>query len=254
MTFKPLDSLEGQVAVITGAMGGIGFATAERLAAKGARVFGIVRRDLDQAQERLNTLPNSNLEHTAVLADVTDKAQLDAALAEISGKTSQCNILVITHGRTRRIPHGELKLLTDDFFDLMMKDNLRSYFSVVRTFEAMLKATPESLIVNIGSLAGQNTGGGSNLAYVAAKAGIDALTRNLAKAMGPVRVMGVSPGILDTKFVPNQRPELYDFTVKETPLKRMPTVEDVAAAVEACATLLRFTNGHVIAVDGGRKL
>jgi NAD(P)-dependent dehydrogenase (short-subunit alcohol dehydrogenase family) len=136
----------------------------------------------------------------------------------------------------------------------MMQENLRSYFSVIRTFEPMLKSTEESLIVNIGSLAGQNTGGGSNLAYICAKSGIDALTRNLAKAMAPVRVMGVSPGILATKFVPNQRPEIYNYTVSQTPLKRIPTVEDVAAAVEACATLLRFTNGHVIAVDGGRKL
>jgi NAD(P)-dependent dehydrogenase (short-subunit alcohol dehydrogenase family) len=254
MTFKPLDSLDGQVAVITGAMGGIGYATAQRLSARGARIFGIVRRDVEQAQAKLNELPNADLKHTALLADVTSKDQLKEALAAITQDAGKCNILVNTHGRTRRIPHEHLQMLSDDFFDQMLQENLRSYFSVIRTFEPLLKSTNESLIVNIGSLAGQGNGGGSNLAYVCAKAGIDALTRNLAKAMAPVRVMGVNPGILETKFVPNQRPELYEYTVKQTPLKRIPTVEDIGAAVEACATLLRFTNGHVIAVDGGRTL
>ena len=253
MTFKPLDNLNGRTAVVTGAMGGIGWATCQRLARGGARVFGLVRRDLESAQAQFATLANSELQHQVLLCDVAEKEQLVQAYRTIAD-TGRCDVLVLTHGNTRRIPHNELRLLSDDFFDKMLQNNLRSYFSVIRTFEPLLKSTEESLVVNIGSLAGQNTGGGSNLDYICAKAGIDPLTRNLAKAMAPVRVMGVSPGILETKFVPNQDPNLYTMTINHTPLKRLPTVEDVAAAVEACATLLRFTNGHVIAVDGGRKL
>jgi 3-oxoacyl-[acyl-carrier protein] reductase len=75
MSFEPLDNLNGKVVIITGAMGGIGYATAQRLAAKGARVIGIVRRNLDEAQAKLNELPNSELNHLAVLADVTNKVQ-----------------------------------------------------------------------------------------------------------------------------------------------------------------------------------
>lgn len=253
MTFEPLSDLTGKVAVITGASGGIGYATAMRLAAKGAKVFGLVRRDLETAQERFKELPNQQLGHTVLLADVMEKEQLVAA-SKVVSETGRCDILVITHGKTRRIPHHELRLLSDDFFDQMLQNNLRSYFSVIRTFDSLLKSTEESLVVNIGSLAGQNTGGGSNLAYICAKSGIDSLTRNLAKAMAPVRVMGISPGILETGFVPNQDPNLYELTIKNTPLKRLPTVEDVASAVEACATLLRFANGQVIGIDGGRKL
>lgn len=253
MTFEPLENLNGKVVVITGVMGGIGLATAKRLAFRGARIFGIVRRNLEEAEQAFKELHNQELDHKVILADVNEKEQLVSAL-KIVEEAGRCDILVITHGKTRRVPHHELRLLTDDFFDQMLQNNLRSYFSVIRTFEPLLKRTEESLVVNIGSLAGQNTGGGSNLAYITAKAGIDALTRNLAKAMAPIRVMGVSPGILNTGFVPNQDPHLYELTIKNTPLKRLPSVDDVASAVDACATLLRFANGQVIGIDGGRKL
>lgn len=252
MTFKPLDNLDGRVAVITGVMGGIGSATAQRLAARGARIIGIVRGKLEDAQAALDRLPNNHLQHLALLADVTIKEQIKDAF-EVVAKIGRCDILVNTVGQTRRIPHTELHLLSDSFFDAMLTSNLRSYFTVIRTFAPLLKSTPESVIINIGSMAGQGSGTGSNLAYCAAKAGIDSLTRTLSASLAPVRVMGVSPGALQTKFVPNPAPGYYDNIAKGTPLQRAGTVEDVAAAVEACTTLLRFTTGNVIAIDGGRN-
>jgi 3-oxoacyl-[acyl-carrier protein] reductase len=136
-------------------------------------------------------------------------------------------------------------------FDKVTQDNLRCYFSTIRTFVPLLRATPESVIVNIGSMAGQR-GGGSNLAYAASKAGVDSLTRNLSQTIAPIRVMGVSPGAIETGFVPNPADGYYEQVAKSTPLKRVPTVVDVASAVEASIMLLRFTTGHVINVDGGR--
>jgi NAD(P)-dependent dehydrogenase (short-subunit alcohol dehydrogenase family) len=255
MTYKPLGNLDGQVAVITGAMGGIGFATAGRLANRGARIIGIVRRDLEESQAKLNTLPNSQLEHRAILADVNDKSQVNDAVKQAIAIAGQCNILVNTHGQTRRIPHERIEILTDDFFDDAVQKNLRSYFTVIRGFVPLMKKSPEGLIVNIGSAAGQNAGSGSNIAYCSAKAGIDALTRNLSRVLAPdIRVVGVSPGALATKFVPNIADGFYENVVKGTPLKRVPDVEDVAATVEAIATLIRFVTGNVITVDGGRTL
>lgn len=255
MTFEALDSLDGQVAVITGAMGGIGLATAERLAKQGARIMGIVRRNLEYAQSQLDQLPNSHLKHCAILADVTDSAQMRNAVKQVMLSAGKCNILVNTAGSTHRIPHHDLDQLTDEFFDDITKNNLRSYFTVVRAFAPLMKKSDEALIVNIGSVAGQNAGGGSNMAYCAAKAGIDSLTKNLSRALAPqIRVMGVSPGALATNFVPNTVPGYLDSIAKTTPLKRVPTVYDVAAAVEACVRLLRFTTGNVIAIDGGRTI
>lgn len=253
--YKPLDNLDGQVSVITGAMGGIGFATAARLATRGARIMGIVRRDVETAQAQLNSLPNSHLDHRAILADVTDKSQVGDAVKKVMAIAGQCNILINTHGQTRRVPHERIELLSDDFFDDALQKNLRSYFTVIRAFVPLMKKSSESLIVNIGSAAGQNAGSGSNIAYCSAKAGIDALTRNLSRVLAPdIRVVGVSPGALATKFVPDITDEFYQSVIKGTPLKRVPEVEDVAATIEAVATLIRFTTGNVIIVDGGRTL
>jgi len=255
MTFEPLDNLDGQVVVITGVMGGIGFATAKRLAARGARIVGIVRRDIDKAQTELETLPNSHLNHFAVLADVTDTAQMREAVKTVLIKAGKCNTLVNTAGSTFRIPHHDLDALTDEFFDDIVKNNLRSYFTVIRAFTPLMKKSEDALIVIIGSVAGTNAGGGSNMAYCAAKAGIDSLTKNLSRALAPnIRVLGVNPGALATKFVPNTVPGYLDSIAKTTPLKRVPTVEDVASAVEACTTLLRFTTGNTFSIDGGRTI
>lgn len=255
MTYKPLDNLNTQVAVITGAMGGIGFATATRLANCGARIIGIVRKDLEDAQNKLNTLSNNHLDHRAILADVNDKSQVSDAVKQVLAMAGQCNILINTHGQTRRIPHERIELLTDDFFDEAVQKNLRSYFTVIRGFVPLMKRSPEGLIINIGSAAGQNAGSGSNLAYCSAKAGIDALTRNLSRVLAPdIRVVGISPGALATKFVPNITDQFYEGVVKGTPLRRVPKVEDVAATIEAVATLMRFVTGNVITVDGGRTL
>jgi NAD(P)-dependent dehydrogenase (short-subunit alcohol dehydrogenase family) len=255
MTYKPLDNLDGQVAVITGAMGGIGYATAQRLAQRGARVIGIVRRDLENAQLQLEQLPNTNAGHLAILADVNEKSQVADAVKQVMATAGKCNILINAVGQTKRIPHDKLEWLSDDFFDDAVKNNLRSYFTIIRGFVPLMRKTPEGLIVNIGSAAGQNAGSGSNMAYCSAKAGIDALTRNLSRVLAPnIRVVGVSPGALATKFVPNIADGFYEGVVHGTPLKRVPEVEDVAATIEAVATLLRFTTGNIITVDGGRTL
>ena len=83
MTYEPLESLHGRVAVITGAMGGIGLATAQRLAAKGARVVGIVRKNAEQAQIEFDKLANHDLQHMIVCADLLDSQQLADALVQI---------------------------------------------------------------------------------------------------------------------------------------------------------------------------
>ena len=98
------------------------------------------------------------------------------------------------------------------------------------------------------------TSRGSNVAYAAAKAGIDALTRSLALHMAPVRVLSVSPGAISTNFVPNPVDKYYEMMARTTPLRRVTSVVDVAATVEACVMLLRFCSGIVITVDGARHV
>jgi len=245
MTFNKLTTLEGQTVVITGAAGGVGWAVAESMATLGARVIGIVRKDIEGFQNKLNTLPGT---HTAMLADITNKEQLAQVILNIN----QCDILVNSAGYSKVVPHRDLNGLDDELFDSIIKTNLSSVFSTIRQFAPLLKQSPHGLIVNISSAAAIRIGG-SNLAYAAAKAGVESLTRNLAVALAPVRVVSVCPSALDTGFL-DLPAEFYNKVAASTPLKRTGTAQDVANVVEAVATTMRFATGNSFVVDGGKTL
>ena len=144
--------------------------------------------------------------------------------------------------------------LTDDLIDEVLQANFRGVFASIRAFEPMLRSSGDGLVVNVSSIAGF-TGVGSNLAYVAAKAGLDIVSESLAKVLAPsIRVLCVSPGVVDSGFVPGRGADFNEKTGISTPLKRIGAPDDVAAAIEACATLLRFSTGTKIVIDGGRHL
>jgi NAD(P)-dependent dehydrogenase (short-subunit alcohol dehydrogenase family) len=92
------------------------------------------------------------------------------------------------------------------------------------------------------------------MAYAAAKAGVDSLTRNLSRAIAPVRIVSISPGGVENDFVKNRSQDLLANAANTTPLARLATPDDVAAAIEAYATLIRFATGVTVTVDGGRSL
>jgi NAD(P)-dependent dehydrogenase (short-subunit alcohol dehydrogenase family) len=149
---------------------------------------------------------------------------------------------------------NDLEGLTDDLFDAVVQTNLRGVFATIRAFTPLLKANGDGLIVNVSSIAGI-TGSGSNLAYAAAKAGVDLLTKALGKALAPqIRVIAVSPGVVDSTFVPGRGAEFNEKAAATIPLKRIGQVDDTAAAIEACATTMRFATGSRFVVDGGRSL
>lgn len=266
MSYRPLETLESQVAVVTGAMGGIGWATASRLARRGARVIGIVRRDVEQAQQRMDQLSDGQVKHMALLADVTDRDQMKRVVDQVTAATGRCDILVNTAGKTQPIPHRYIDLITDDFFEEITRLNLRSYYTVIREFLPLMRRHPEALIVNIGSASSQTPGFGSNMAYAAAKAGLDNLTRNLSRVLAPdIRVVGVSPGKLNyqmsqltgptavtERVTPENLDDFYRRVAENTPLRRVTEADDVASTIEGLVTLLRFMTGCVISVDGGK--
>ena len=152
------------------------------------------------------------------------------------------------------MPAANLDDLTDELIDEVLKANFRGVFASIRAFQALLKSSGDGLVVNVSSIAGF-TGVGSNLAYVAAKASLDIVSESLAKVLAPsIRVLCVSPGVVDSGFVPGRGGDFNDKTAATTPLKRIGTPDDVASAIEACATRLRFSTGTRIVVDGGRHL
>lgn len=252
VAFAPAARLDGRAAVIAGGLGAVGKATAKRLAAAGARVVLLHRKPEAEAQSFLSTLPGSG--HFAVNASITDSASLANAASTVKERLAAIHVLVNTAGFTKPVPVNDLDALDDQLIDEIFASNWRGVFATIRAFRPLLDAGGDGVIVNVSSIAGIS-GTGSNIAYSAAKAGVDVMGKALARALAPkVRVVTVSPGVVDSGFVPGRGAEFNAKAASATPLKRIGTPEDVAAAIEACATTLRFATGQVFVVDGGRSL
>ena len=254
MSFDPITRLDGKVAVIAGGLGAIGYASAERLAALGATCV-LLHRQSDDALARAAALPREqDQRHGALRADIVDSASLQAAAEQVRAVHGRCDILVNSAGHTRPVPASDLDGLTDALIDELLRANFRGVFATIRAFAPLLKASGDGLIVNVSSISGF-TGVGSNLAYVAAKAGLDVVGDALAKVLAPaVRVVSVAPGAVESSFVPGRGGDFANKMAATTPLGRIGLPQDVAATVEALATTLRFVTGTRIVVDGGRHL
>jgi 3-oxoacyl-[acyl-carrier protein] reductase len=251
-TYAPRDRLDGEVAVVTGGTGAIGRATAVRLAALGARVAVVHRRHDDEAQALVASLAGGG--HLALRASVTESAALGAAAEAVKHATGGATILVNCAGSTQRVPAADLAGLTDELIDAVFAANWRGTFAAIRAFAPQLAQSGDAVIVNVSSIAAL-TGLGSNLAYAAAKAGIDALTKALAKTLAPkIRVLAVAPGVVDTPFVPGRDAAFNAKLAPTVPLQRVGVADDVAAAIVACCTSLRYATGTILVADGGRHL
>lgn len=244
--------LQGMVVAIVGGSGGIGRATCAIFAEAGATVVAGYRTGKDRALEIVAGLPGEG--HVALSVSIEDSASIEAFRDAVLDRFGRVDILVNTAGVTKPIPHGDLDALTDELIDQVFVNNWRGVFATIRAFAPALKATGKGLIVNVSSIAGF-TGAGSNVAYCGAKAGLDIMTKSLGRALAPeIRVMAVSPGVVDTEFVPGRGQEFKDKAAAATPLKRVTSPRDVAEAIFACATHLTFSTGTKIVVDGGRHL
>lgn len=246
-------SLAGKVAVVLGGTGGIGAACCHRLAEAGARVVVGYHARAEAAAALAAALPGDG--HLALGAEITDSAALAALAARVQAEAGRADILVNSAGFTQAVPHGDLEALDDALIDRLFAANWRGAFAAIRCFAPLLRVQGDGLAVTISSISA-TTGIGSNVAYCAAKAGIDVMTKSLARALAPdIRLVAVSPGAVDTDFVPGRRTEAWIAAqAKSTPLGRVTTSDDVALAVLAAATHLRFTTGSIIEVDGGRHL
>jgi 3-oxoacyl-[acyl-carrier protein] reductase len=244
--------MQGQVTVVTGGSGGIGSRICRHFAQAGATVVFTYRTRKQSAQQVIETLPGAG--HSAKQVAVDDSAALKILAAEVESKHGRCDVLVNCAGMTRFVAHTELDALDDDLIDEIFRVNWRGPFAAVRAFRPLLKAGGNGLVVNISSIAGV-TGMGSNVAYCASKAALDCMTKSLARALAPeIRVVSVSPGLVDAEFVRGLDQKWRDEQAARTPLRRLATPDEIGAAVVAVATTLAYSNGCVIAVDGGRPL
>jgi len=246
--------LSGKVAVVTGGGGGIGSEICRTFARAGARVI-VTHRGGDgkvRAEETLKSL--SGGDHMLCQASVDNYEEQKNLAQEIADRYGRVDILVNNAGMTRFVPADDLEGLDDETIDSIFKVNWRGAFATIRSLESLLLKSGDGLVVNISSIAG-TTGIGSNVAYCASKSAMNTMTMSLARALAPaIRVLSVAPGLVEGEYTDKLDPAWTQQQRQLNPLKRLTTAGDVAAAVLACATLLKYSTGCVIPVDGGRPL
>jgi 3-oxoacyl-[acyl-carrier protein] reductase len=243
------------VVLITGGAGGIGAEISRTLARAGWRVAIGYNRSAAAAEQLAQELEGSG--HIAVLAPVTDSTALTAMAVELEARCGRCDVLINCAGTTRFVPHADLDGLDDALIDHILSVNVRGVFASLRAVRRLLEKSDlrgGGVVINISSIASV-IAMGSNVMYCASKAAVDNMTRSLARALAPrIRVVSVSPGLVDTEFVKSLDQSWRDEQASRTPLRRLAMPQEVAQAILAVITQLTFTTGSIIAVDGGRPL
>lgn len=240
-------SFDGKVAVITGAAGDIGRATAHRFFDAGAH---LVLTDLrgDEVEALARSLDATGERTAAVAHDARSSADADVVSALAKDQFGGADILVTAAGL---FPRDDVEATTDEQWRDVQAINLDG---VLYTSRAMIPVMRDGgAMVHIASLAGHR-GTAFHAHYAAAKAGVLGLTRSLAQALAPrnIRVNAVSPGIIDTPMVEELMGYRGDLILATTPMARLGTPDEVAGAIAFLASdLASFITAETLHVNGG---
>ncbi len=245
-------SLEGKIALVTGASYGIGFAIATAYAKAGATiVFNDINQEL--VNKGLAAYEAEGIKAHGYVCDVTDEDGVNATVAQIEKEVGVIDILVNNAGIIKRIPMIEMS--AKDFRQVIDID-LNGPFIVAKAVIPSMIKKGHGKIINICSMMSE-LGRETVSAYAAAKGGLKMLTRNIASEYGEFNIQcnGLGPGYIET---PQTAPirvaghPFNDFIIAKTPAARWGTPEDLQGpAVFLASNASDFVNGHVLYVDGG---
>ena len=250
-------SLEGKVALVTGAAYGIGFAMAQALAEAGAKIAFNCRTqaNMDKALEEYARL---EIDAKGYICDCTDEEGVKAMVADIAATLGPVDILVNNAGIIKRIPMHEMA--TEEFRQVIDIDLVAPYICAKAVLPGMMEKKAGK-IINVCSMMSE-LGRETVSAYAAAKGGLKMLTRNIASEYGAYNIQcnGIGPGYIATPQTAPLRERQADgsrhpfdsFIVAKTPAERWGNPEDLMGPVVFLASNASdFVNGHVLYVDGG---
>ena len=242
--------LQDRVAIVTGGGTGIGRGISEVLARAGAKVAVNYSRSRDDAEKTVAAICSEGGTAIAIASDVSKDSEARAMMDRVAKAFGRLDILVNNAGWSTRIPHEKLEDLTDEIWDRTLNTNLRGAFYCMRAAVPFLKKQPGSSIINIASVAAF-TGQGSSIAYAASKGGMLTMTKSFARVLAPeVRVNAIAPGFVRTRFA-NWPQSAFDQGESITPLKKLPTPEEIGALTLYLASDGVPITGQTIEMDGG---
>ena len=237
-----------EVVIITGASRGIGREIAKRLAMKGLTVIANYNKSEEEAKELKKELEEKGFIIDIVKADVSKREEAKELVKFALDKYGRIDILINNAGIS------EYKLFTDETdedWDKIINTNLYSVFAMSQEVIPNMIHNKKGLIINMSSAWGV-VGGSLEVIYSVSKAGVDGLTKALAKELGPsnIRVNSIAPGMIYTKMNSKFTKEELEEIKEEIPLGKIGETTDVAKCVEWLIED-RYTTGQVISINGG---
>lgn len=233
-----------KVAIVTGASRGIGREIAKELSEKGIKVIA----NYNKSEEQAKILQNENPELDIFKADISNRKEVKKMVEYALRKYGKIDILINNAGISQNKVFTDV---TDEDWDQIIKNNLYSSFCMTQEVLSSMINNKSGSIINISSVWGL-VGASCESIYAISKAGIDAMTKSLAKELGPsnIRVNSIAPGIINTEMNKNLNKEELEELKQETPLGKIGNASDIAKCVSWLVED-EFTTGQVISINGG---